>query len=345
MENAGNVLLPRLELKLSFRLPPSADAEAAAAAVKQRLEADPPYGVCVRFDVGSSLAGWDAPPVAPWLEASMRDASRAMFGQDAMYLGTGGSIPFIGMLGERFPGHAVPGDGRAGSAFECARAERVPAPRLRGEADGVRRQGDRRSPRAPARLGATSRGRAGSARPGRPAGPRPPDSVPRDAAVPGTAAGYSPSSKSSRSTRGGRPFGNLDRLVNMMRPSTGTSPASSFTAAMRSYSGFQRVQEGGALAAVHHRPFAHVLAAEHDALDVPVIDHQQASAREQQEVDVQLAAAAVRNQDVAQHGRGNRFERPDDLLARPEAAPAPVCPGQGDREQRGKHDRRPWPAR
>ena len=104
MENAGNVLLPRVEFKLSFRMPPTADAEASAAAVKNRLEADPPYGVRVRFEVGSSQAGWDAPPVASWLEASMRDASRATFGQDAMYLGTGGSIPFIGMLGERFPG-------------------------------------------------------------------------------------------------------------------------------------------------------------------------------------------------------------------------------------------------
>jgi len=103
MENAGNVLLPRIELKLSFRLPPSTDAEAAAAAVKQRLESDPPYGVRVRFEVGSSLAGWDAPPVAPWLETSMREASRTTFGREAMYLGTGGSIPFIGMLGERFP--------------------------------------------------------------------------------------------------------------------------------------------------------------------------------------------------------------------------------------------------
>jgi acetylornithine deacetylase/succinyl-diaminopimelate desuccinylase-like protein len=103
MENAGNVLLPRVEFKLSFRLPPTADAAAAAAAVKARLEADPPYGVHVRFEIGSSLAGWDAPPVATWLESSMRDASLASFGRDAMYLGTGGSIPFIGMLGERFP--------------------------------------------------------------------------------------------------------------------------------------------------------------------------------------------------------------------------------------------------
>ncbi|MBX3702777.1 MAG: M20/M25/M40 family metallo-hydrolase [Steroidobacteraceae bacterium] len=104
LENAGNVLLPKLDLKLSFRLPPTADAEVAAAAVKRALEADPPYGARVRFEVGSSLAGWDAPPVAPWLEQSMHAGSRATFGGDAMYKGTGGSIPFIGMLGECFPG-------------------------------------------------------------------------------------------------------------------------------------------------------------------------------------------------------------------------------------------------
>lgn len=103
MENAGNVLLPRVELKLSFRLPPTTDAEIAAQAVKRTIEADPPYGVHVRFEIGSSLAGWDAPPVAPWLEKSMSEASKATFGRDAMYRGTGGSIPFIGMLGERFP--------------------------------------------------------------------------------------------------------------------------------------------------------------------------------------------------------------------------------------------------
>ena len=58
----------------------------------------------------------------------MQDASRATFGKDAMYIGTGGSIPFIGMLGEKFPEHAVPHDGRPRAALERARPERVPAP-------------------------------------------------------------------------------------------------------------------------------------------------------------------------------------------------------------------------
>ena len=101
--NAGNVLLPYTVLKLSFRLPPTVNAGDAATVVKQALEADPPPLVEVEFDADSSMAGWNAPAVAPWLEASMQKASQAFFGKPSMYMGTGGTIPFMGMLGERFP--------------------------------------------------------------------------------------------------------------------------------------------------------------------------------------------------------------------------------------------------
>ena len=49
------------------------------------------------------MAGWNAPEVAPWLEASMQRASEKFFDRPSMYMGTGGTIPFMGMLGERFP--------------------------------------------------------------------------------------------------------------------------------------------------------------------------------------------------------------------------------------------------
>jgi acetylornithine deacetylase/succinyl-diaminopimelate desuccinylase-like protein len=104
MGNAGNTLRPYTSLKLSFRLPPTADPAAAAAAVKKIVETDPPYGAQVQFKVESAMGGWHAPEVAPWLETSMTAASREFFGSDAMYMGTGGSIPFMGMLGEKFPG-------------------------------------------------------------------------------------------------------------------------------------------------------------------------------------------------------------------------------------------------
>lgn len=101
--NAGNVLLPRTTLKLSFRLPPTCDPQGAADALKDLLERDPPPFARVTFNAESTMGGWDAPPVAPWLESSVQAASQAFFGQPSMYMGTGGSIPFMGMLGERFP--------------------------------------------------------------------------------------------------------------------------------------------------------------------------------------------------------------------------------------------------
>ncbi|MGH8224180.1 MAG: M20 family metallopeptidase [Woeseiaceae bacterium] len=101
--NAGNVLLPQTTLKLSFRLPPTCDATAAAAAVKELLESDTPPLAGVRFSVDSAMGGWNAPAIAPWLESSMKRASEVFFDKPCMYMGTGGTIPFMGMLGEKFP--------------------------------------------------------------------------------------------------------------------------------------------------------------------------------------------------------------------------------------------------
>lgn len=103
MVDAGNVQLPFVKLKLSFRLPPTCDADEAATAVKSALEADKPPLAKVSFEVESTMAGWNAPEVADWLEASMHKGSEAFFGKPSMYMGTGGTIPFMGMLGERFP--------------------------------------------------------------------------------------------------------------------------------------------------------------------------------------------------------------------------------------------------
>jgi len=101
--DAGNVQLPYNTLKLSFRLPPTCDGDVAAESVKNTLEADAPPLAKVEFEVESTMGGWNAPPVADWLAASMNKASNAFFGKPSMYRGTGGTIPFMGMLGEKFP--------------------------------------------------------------------------------------------------------------------------------------------------------------------------------------------------------------------------------------------------
>ena len=101
--SAGNVLLPELSFKLSLRLPPTTDPARAAKALKETLEHDPPYGVQVKFESEGGTGGWNAPAFAPWLEESITRASQVIYGRDAIHIGCGGSIPFMGMLGARFP--------------------------------------------------------------------------------------------------------------------------------------------------------------------------------------------------------------------------------------------------
>jgi acetylornithine deacetylase/succinyl-diaminopimelate desuccinylase-like protein len=103
LANAGNVLRPFTRIRLSLRVPPRLAAATAAAAVKSLLEKDPPYGARVSFEGASSANGWDAPPLAPWLEVAFEAASQRYFSKPAVYLGEGGSIPFMSILGERFP--------------------------------------------------------------------------------------------------------------------------------------------------------------------------------------------------------------------------------------------------
>jgi len=101
--DAGNVLRPATNLKLSLRLPPTLDSDKACRELKQILESNPPYNARVRFEAGSGASGWNAPDIAPWLEQSLQTASRETFGAPCMYMGEGGTIPFMGMLGEKFP--------------------------------------------------------------------------------------------------------------------------------------------------------------------------------------------------------------------------------------------------
>jgi acetylornithine deacetylase/succinyl-diaminopimelate desuccinylase-like protein len=101
--DAGNVLRPFTELKLSLRVPPTADAKKASAKLKQILERDPPYGAHVRYEGEKEGSGWNAPATASWLESALEEASQASWGNPMAMMGEGGSIPFMGMLGEKFP--------------------------------------------------------------------------------------------------------------------------------------------------------------------------------------------------------------------------------------------------
>jgi acetylornithine deacetylase/succinyl-diaminopimelate desuccinylase-like protein len=100
---AGNVLRTHTALTLSLRTPPLADAKAAGAAVVRALTTDVPHGATVEISDFVAENGWNAPAFAPWLAAAMDSASDRVFGTEYGSLGIGGSIPFMEMLGRRYP--------------------------------------------------------------------------------------------------------------------------------------------------------------------------------------------------------------------------------------------------
>nr|WP_255783950.1 M20 family metallopeptidase [Lysobacter chinensis] len=104
LDSAGNVLRPHTAVKLSLRLPPTLNGRKAGELLGETLLRDPPNGAKVSLELEKASAGWNAPAMSPWLERAIDTASREFYDAPAMYMGEGGSIPFMGMLGEKFPG-------------------------------------------------------------------------------------------------------------------------------------------------------------------------------------------------------------------------------------------------
>ncbi|NVJ65257.1 MAG: M20 family metallopeptidase [Gammaproteobacteria bacterium] len=103
IKDAGNVLRPTTSVKLSLRLPPTANSEKVTNKLSEILLQDPPSNARVTFEADQSADGWNAPDVHQWLADSLEKGSQAVYNKPAMYMGEGGTIPFMAMLGEKFP--------------------------------------------------------------------------------------------------------------------------------------------------------------------------------------------------------------------------------------------------
>ncbi|MEV4311622.1 M20/M25/M40 family metallo-hydrolase [Actinocrispum sp. NPDC049592] len=102
-QEAGNVLRTHTTFTLSFRLPPTASAPAALAALQTALTTDVPYGASVTLSRAEYGDGWNSPELAPWLLATIEDVSKNVFNNPWATVGLGGSIPFMGLLAATYP--------------------------------------------------------------------------------------------------------------------------------------------------------------------------------------------------------------------------------------------------
>lgn len=100
---APAALRPETSLRLSFRLPPTVDATVAKDALVKAVTTDVPYGASVTVHDFVTLDGWNAPSPSPWLANVLDALTGPVFSQPYRQLGIGGGIPFMDMLGHRYP--------------------------------------------------------------------------------------------------------------------------------------------------------------------------------------------------------------------------------------------------
>ena len=103
IEDAGNVTLPKVTFRISTRIPPTLNSEAAQKSLKKAFETDSPFGANITYTPKEAGPGWNSPALDDWLRQANDHASQIFFDKPAAYFGEGGSIPFMGMLGEMFP--------------------------------------------------------------------------------------------------------------------------------------------------------------------------------------------------------------------------------------------------
>jgi acetylornithine deacetylase/succinyl-diaminopimelate desuccinylase-like protein len=103
---ASNTLAARARAKLSLRLAPGQDPQAAAAALEAHLTQHAPFGARVTWTTKETGKAFLAPGDSAAMRAA-RAAVSAAWGTDPVDVGVGGSIPFIADLLEVFPDAAI----------------------------------------------------------------------------------------------------------------------------------------------------------------------------------------------------------------------------------------------
>ena len=100
--SAGNVLNNTLSLNFSIRLSPFMDPVEAGKIVYKKLSENVPYNCKVDVDIKMALNGFYAPIFPEHIEEIIKECSNEVFNKDPLFMHCGGSIPFMGMLKEKF---------------------------------------------------------------------------------------------------------------------------------------------------------------------------------------------------------------------------------------------------
>ena len=102
VDQASNTLVPSARAKVSLRVAPGDDADAALGHLERHLQQHAPWGAHVTVDRGDTGQPSRIPFEGPYAEAA-RAAFREAWSTDAVFVGQGGSIPMVAAFQEAFP--------------------------------------------------------------------------------------------------------------------------------------------------------------------------------------------------------------------------------------------------
>jgi acetylornithine deacetylase/succinyl-diaminopimelate desuccinylase-like protein len=103
---ASNTLIPVSRAKVSLRLAPGQDPEAALEALTRHLEASVPWGAQVRVERGAVAHPFATEAQGPAFDAA-RKAFEEAWGVPPVDTGQGGTIPFVKEFSDKFPEAAI----------------------------------------------------------------------------------------------------------------------------------------------------------------------------------------------------------------------------------------------
>lgn len=99
----SNQIVEWARAKVSVRIASGMDPEKSLQRLCDFLQKDPPFGAEVKVTPGTAGDPWRIDPVGPAYEAAAR-ALKKGYGREAVFIGCGGSIPFVEPLTRQFGG-------------------------------------------------------------------------------------------------------------------------------------------------------------------------------------------------------------------------------------------------
>jgi len=107
LSSAGNVIYKEVKYRCSMRIPPHLPSQKCVEVLKEKLTApgEETFGAKIDFEVLDAGDGFDAPDLPEKIKNGLNKATEQVFGagKQPLYVGTGGSIPFMDVFAQEFP--------------------------------------------------------------------------------------------------------------------------------------------------------------------------------------------------------------------------------------------------